>query len=80
MNIIVPGVWGLTAFGDVGRAWLDGESSDTCHAGVANACEVGGHVRLLPIPDGVHAHSTASLILRGRFRLASPSLMSLVRD
>ena len=34
MNIIVPGVWGLTAFGDVGRVWLDGESSDTWHTGV----------------------------------------------
>ena len=24
MNILVPGVWGLTAFGDVGRVWLRG--------------------------------------------------------
>ena len=34
MNILVPGVWGLTAFGDVGRVWLDGESSDTWHTSV----------------------------------------------
>jgi hypothetical protein len=34
MNIIVPGVWGVTAFGDVGRVWYEGESSDKWHTGV----------------------------------------------
>ena len=34
MNIVVPGVWGLTAFGDVGRVWLDDETSDEWHTGV----------------------------------------------
>jgi hypothetical protein len=34
ITLIVPGQWGLTAFGDVGRVWLEGESSDTWHAGV----------------------------------------------
>jgi hemolysin activation/secretion protein len=34
MNILVPGVWGLTAFGDVGRVWYEGESSDKWHTDV----------------------------------------------
>ena len=34
MNIILPGAWGLTVFGDVGRVWLKGETSDTWHTGV----------------------------------------------
>jgi hypothetical protein len=34
MNILVPGVWGLTAFGDAGRVWYEGESSDKWHTGV----------------------------------------------
>ena len=34
MNIFVPGAWGLTAFADTGRVWLEGESSDTWHTGV----------------------------------------------
>jgi Omp85 superfamily domain len=34
LNILVPGAWGLTAFGDVGRVWLAGETSDTWHTGV----------------------------------------------
>lgn len=31
MNIILPGTWGIVGFGDVGRVWLEGESSDTWH-------------------------------------------------
>ena len=36
INIIVPGVWGLTVFGDVGRVWLKDEPTpnDTWHTGV----------------------------------------------
>jgi hypothetical protein len=33
-NIILPGSWGIHGFGDVGRVWLKGETSDTWHAGV----------------------------------------------
>jgi hemolysin activation/secretion protein len=34
MNIGAPGSWGLTAFADTGRVWLEGESSDTWHSSV----------------------------------------------
>jgi outer membrane protein assembly factor BamA len=34
LTLIVPGAWGLTGFGDVGRVWLKGQSSDTWHTGV----------------------------------------------
>ena len=29
--LALPGEWGLFGFGDVGRVWLDGESSDKWH-------------------------------------------------
>jgi hypothetical protein len=34
MNIGAPGSWGLNAFADTGRVWLDGESSDEWHSSV----------------------------------------------
>ena len=34
MNIGAPGSWGLTAFADTGRVWLEGESSDKWHSSV----------------------------------------------
>ena len=34
MTLILPGTWGINGFGDVGRVWLKGESSDTWHPGV----------------------------------------------
>jgi hypothetical protein len=34
ITLILPGDWGVSGFGDVGRVWLDGESSDKWHAGV----------------------------------------------
>ncbi|HET7294503.1 MAG TPA: BamA/TamA family outer membrane protein [Vicinamibacteria bacterium] len=34
MNLLAPGVWGVTAFADTGRVWLEGESSDTWHSSV----------------------------------------------
>jgi hemolysin activation/secretion protein len=34
MNIGAPGSWGLSAFADTGRVWLEGESSDTWHSSV----------------------------------------------
>ncbi len=34
INLILPGAWGIEGFGDVGRVWLKGESSDTWHPGV----------------------------------------------
>lgn len=30
--LALPGEWGLFGFGDVGRVWLDGETSDTWHS------------------------------------------------
>jgi hypothetical protein len=33
VTLILPGTWGIDAFGDVGRVWLKGESSDTWHPG-----------------------------------------------
>jgi outer membrane protein assembly factor BamA len=34
ITLILPGAWGIHGFGDVGRVWLEGESSDTWHTGV----------------------------------------------
>jgi hemolysin activation/secretion protein len=34
INLILPGTWGISGFGDVGRVWLEGDSSDTWHPGV----------------------------------------------
>jgi len=34
ITLVLPGDWGLTGFGDVGRVWLEGETNDTWHAGV----------------------------------------------
>jgi hypothetical protein len=34
ITLILPGAWGLSGFGDVGRVWLSGETSDTWHTGV----------------------------------------------
>jgi hypothetical protein len=34
ITLILPGAWGLSGFGDVGRVWLEGETSDTWHTGV----------------------------------------------
>jgi hypothetical protein len=34
VTLIVPADWGIVGFGDVGRVWLKGESSDTWHTGV----------------------------------------------
>ncbi len=33
ITLILPGTWGLVGFADVGRVWLEGESSDTWHSG-----------------------------------------------
>ena len=33
LNVILPGTWGLLAFGDVGRVYLKGEVSDKWHEG-----------------------------------------------
>jgi hemolysin activation/secretion protein len=30
--VALPGEWGIFGFGDVGRVWLDAESSDTWHS------------------------------------------------
>jgi len=34
VTLILPGTWGIEGFGDVGRVWVEGESSDTWHTGV----------------------------------------------
>ena len=34
ITLVLPGAWGINGFGDVGRVWLKGESSDTWHTGV----------------------------------------------
>ena len=56
MNILVPGVWGLTAFGDVGRVWLDGESSDKWHTSVGGGLWFSWLTRRLSASVGV-SHS-----------------------
>ncbi len=33
ITLILPGTWGLVGFADVGRVWLQGETSDTWHSG-----------------------------------------------
>jgi hemolysin activation/secretion protein len=53
MNILVPGVWGLTAFGDVGRVWLDGESSDKWHTSVGGGLWFSWLTRRLSASVGV---------------------------
>jgi len=57
LTFILPGAWGVDVFGDVGRVWLKGESSDTWHTGV------GGGIWLSLLSDrmafsGGLAHST----------------------
>jgi hemolysin activation/secretion protein len=32
-RILLPGTWGLLAFGDIGRVYLEGEESDVWHKG-----------------------------------------------
>jgi hypothetical protein len=34
ITIFLPGAWGVVGFADVGRVWLEGETSDTWHTGV----------------------------------------------
>jgi hypothetical protein len=57
ITLILPGTWGIDGFGDVGRVWLKGESSDTWHTGV------GGGIWLSLLNDRIAfsagiAHST----------------------
>ncbi|HSD66975.1 MAG TPA: hypothetical protein VLF95_09755, partial [Vicinamibacteria bacterium] len=39
--VALPGEWGLFGFGDVGRVWLDGESSDTWHTSYGGGLWIG---------------------------------------
>ncbi len=34
ITLVLPGSWGVEGFADGGRVWLEGESSDTWHAGI----------------------------------------------
>ena len=67
MNIVVPGVWGLTAFGDVGRVWLEGESSDKWHTGVGGGLWFSWLTNRLSASVGVsHSKEDDALLLHGR--------------
>ena len=71
VTLLLPGAWGVNGFGDVGRVWLKGESSDTWHTGL------GGGIWLSFLNDrmafsGGLAHST-----RGRHRLLQRRLQLL---
>ena len=68
LTLVVPGEWGLDGFADVGRVWLEGESSDRWHPGF------GGGLWLSLLKDRMVftaglAHSTEDDIfyLKGRF-------------
>jgi hypothetical protein len=39
--LALPGEWGLFGFGDVGRVWLEGETSDTWHTGWGGGLWIG---------------------------------------
>jgi hypothetical protein len=39
--LALPGEWGLFGFGDVGRVWLEGETSDTWHTGWGGGIWIG---------------------------------------
>ena len=39
--LALPGEWGLFGFGDVGRVWLDGETSDTWHTSYGGGLWIG---------------------------------------
>jgi hemolysin activation/secretion protein len=39
--LALPGEWGLIGFGDVGRVWLEGVTSDTWHSSVGGGIWIG---------------------------------------
>jgi hypothetical protein len=68
ITIVLPGAWGLQGFADVGRVWLQGETSDTWHTGV------GGGLWLSLLNDRMafsvgtsHSNETDLVYLKGGF-------------
>jgi outer membrane protein assembly factor BamA len=68
ITIVLPGAWGLQGFADVGRVWLEGETSDTWHTGL------GGGVWLSLLNDRMafsagasHSKETDLFYLKGGF-------------
>jgi len=57
ITLVVPGDWGLNGFGDVGRVWLEGESSNTWHTGVGGGLWISLLSDRMAFSFGI-AHST----------------------
>jgi hemolysin activation/secretion protein len=57
INLILPGAWGIEGFGDVGRVWLKGESSDTWHTGVGGGIWLSLLADRMAFSSGI-SHST----------------------
>jgi len=57
ITLILPGTWGIDGFGDVGRVWLEGESSDTWHTGVGGGIWISLLNDRIAFSTGI-AHST----------------------
>jgi hypothetical protein len=57
ITLIVPGEWGLQGLADVGRVWLEGETSDTWHTGVGGGIWLSLLNERLLFSTGI-AHST----------------------
>jgi len=57
ITLIVPGDWGVSGFGDVGRVWLEGESSDKWHTSVGGGIWISLLSDRMAVSAGI-AHST----------------------
>ena len=67
-NIILPGAWGINGFGDVGRVWLKGESSDTWHAGVGGGIWLSLLADRMAFSTGIsHSKESNLYYLKGGF-------------
>jgi outer membrane protein assembly factor BamA len=68
LTLVVPGEWGIDGFADVGRVWLEGESSDKWHPGYGGGLWVSLLKDRLAFTTGL-AHSSEDDIfyLKGHF-------------
>ena len=57
VSLVLPGDWGISGFGDVGRVWLEGESSDTWHTGFGGGLWISLLHDTMAFSGGI-AHST----------------------
>ena len=62
ITLILPGAWGLVGFADVGRVWLEGETSDTWHTGVGGGIWLSMMNDRLAFSTGISHSKEADLI------------------